>query len=387
VVSLDWHHDIASVLDENEKLKRRTERQTAIIRLLVVLLKLSGFRLDEQRPPDGTAKAKGSTSKSTTPKCPIALLSDRPPTRSTLTKPIVSATASRPPGVRLIGQEWRQTEVSHVACADHHPLKNPGVSSIEEGEGTPLVLVHGIPTSSFLWRDMIGELSAHGRVIAPDLPGFGHSDPPPNGDYSISSYARLLESFLEALSIGGATLICHDFGGPVTVTYALRNPEKYQRLIILDTFLHTDLPDWGLFYKIARTRPIGEILMGLGGKWIARSGLEAGVVNKSRISEETVQRYYMPDGSPDKLNETYLGTLRVDNLDDLEFIEKNLTTINKPTLIVWGENDAYLPLSLADRIHKDIAGSKMEIIPDCGHFVQEDEPEKVTELIVSFLND
>jgi len=112
------------------------------------------------------------------------------------------------------------------------------ISYIEEGEGTPLVLVHGIPTSSFLWRDMIGKLSAHGRVIAPDLPGFGLSDAPPNGDYSISNYARLLGSFLEAISIQRATFICHDFGGPVTVTYALRNPDKYQRLVILDKRLN-----------------------------------------------------------------------------------------------------------------------------------------------------
>jgi haloalkane dehalogenase len=260
------------------------------------------------------------------------------------------------------------------------------ISYVEEGEGTPLVLVHGIPTSSFLWRDMIEELSAHGRVIAPDLPGFGLSDPPPNGDYSISNYARLLESFLEALSIERATLICHDFGGPIVLTYALRHPQKYERLIILDTFLYTDLPEWGLFYKIAKIWPIGEVFMGLGGKYIARSGLEEGVVDKSRISEAIVQRYYMPDGNPDKLNKTYLGTLRIDYVEDLEFIENNLTTIDKPTLILWGENDTYLPLSLADRIHKDITGSKMEIISNCGHFVQEDQPERATEIIVKFLD-
>jgi len=261
------------------------------------------------------------------------------------------------------------------------------ISYIEEGEGTPLVLVHGIPTSSFLWRDMIGKLSAHGRVIAPDLPGFGLSDAPPNGDYSISNYARLLGSFLEAISIQRATFICHDFGGPVTVTYALRNPDKYQRLVILDTFLHTDLPDWGLFPKLAYVKPVGEVLMRLAGKSIVRSGLEAGVVDKSRISEEVVQRYYMADGSPNKLNTTYLGTLRAEYVEDLRFIEENLTTINKPTLIVWGDSDAYLPLSLGERLHQDIAGSKMEVLPNCGHFVQEDEPAKVTELIVDFLND
>jgi pimeloyl-ACP methyl ester carboxylesterase len=259
------------------------------------------------------------------------------------------------------------------------------ISYIEKGEGNPLVLVHGSPTSSFLWRDMIEKLSEHGRIIALDLPGFGFSDPPPNGDYTISTYARIFESFLEALAIERATLICHDFGGPIVLTYALRHPEKYQRLIILDTILHTDLPPWPLFIKIAKIRPIGEIFLRLGGKSIARSQLEEGVMDKSRISEGIVQRYYMPDGNPDKLNKTMLGTLRIDYMEDLEFIEKNLQTIEKPTLILWGENDKYLPLSLGDRIHKDITGSKMERIPNCGHFVPEDQPERATKIIVEFL--
>ena len=260
------------------------------------------------------------------------------------------------------------------------------ISYVEKGEGNPLVLVHGIPTSSFLWRGMIDELSAHGRVIAPDLPGFGFSDPPPNGDYTISNYAHLLESFLQALSIEGATLVCHDYGGPITITYALRNPEKYRRLIILDTFLHTDIPPWPLSMKIAKIWPIGEIFMRLGGKSIARSGLEQGVMDKSRISEEIVRRYYMPDGNPDKLNRTMLGTLRVDYMEDLKFIEKNLRTIEKPTLILWGEDDTFLPLYLGDLIHKDIKDSRMERIPNCGHFIQEDQPERATEMIVRFLS-
>ena len=260
------------------------------------------------------------------------------------------------------------------------------ISYIEEGEGMPMVFVHGIPTSSFLWRNMIAELSTHSRVIALDLPGFGFSDPPPNGDYTISNYVRLFESFLEALSIGPATLICHDFGGPIVLTYALWHPEKCQRLIIFDTFLHTDLPPWPLFMKIAKIRPMGEIFMRFGGKSIARSGLEEGVKDKSRISDGIVQQYYMPDGDPDKLNRTMLGTLRIDYMGDLEFIEKNLGTIDKPTLIVWGENDKFLPISLGERIHKDIAGSKMERIPNCGHFVQEDQPERATKIIADFID-
>lgn len=253
---------------------------------------------------------------------------------------------------------------------------------VERGEGRPIVLVHGTPTSSYLWRDMIGKLAVHGRVIAPDLPGFGFSDPPPEGDYSIAAYARLLGGFLEALSVEGGTLVCHDFGGPIAVTYALKHPEKYEQLVILDTFLHNDLPDWGLLYKLARIRPIGEFLMWLGGESIVRAGLEAGVSNTSRITDEMLARYYRPEGKPAKINKTYLGTMRSDFEEDLAFIEKNLKMIEKPTLIVWADSDSYLPLALGERIHEDIAGSTMEVLPGCGHFLQEDASEKLTKLIV-----
>ena len=275
--------------------------------------------------------------------------------------------------------------------SERYPVKQVSVeginiSYIEKGKGSPIVLVHGIPTSSFLWRDMIEELSTHGRVIALDLPGFGFSDPPQDGDYGISNYARVLERFLEALSIEKAILVCHDLGGPISLTYALRHPDKYERLIILDTFLHRDLPPWPLSMKLAKIRPIGEMFFWIGGKSIFRSGLEEGVVDKTIISEGIVKRYYMPDGTPDKLNRSMLGTLRIDYLKDLEFIEKNLKTIKKPTLILWGAKDKYLPISLGDRIHKDIAGSRMERIPNCGHFIQEDQPELATKIIVAFLN-
>ena len=108
-------------------------------------------------------------------------------------------------------------------------------------------------------------------------------------------------------------------------------------------------------------------------------------MDKSRISEGVVKRYYMPHGNPDKLNRSMLGTLRIDYEKDLGFMEKNLETIKKPTLILWGENDKFLPLYLGERIQKEIKGSRMEKIPDCGHFVQEDRPERAAKIISEFL--
>lgn len=290
---------------------------------------------------------------------------------------LLMVTGCRPEETQGSPLELIPTKQVHVEGGD--------IRYIDEGAGDPLVLVHGIPTSSFLWRHMIKDLSAYGRVIAPDLPGFGFSDPPQNGDYSISNYARLLESFLEALSIEPATLICHDYGGPIVMTYALRNPEKYKKLIILDTFLHNDLPPLPLSMKIAGIRPFGEIFMGLGGESIARTGLMDGVTDNSLISEDIVKRYYLPEGTPEKLNKTMLGTLRVDYEKDIGFIEKNIGTIEKPTLIIWGDKDKFLPLYLGKRILQNIRGSKLEVIPNCGHFVPEEKPETATKIIMEFL--
>lgn len=94
----------------------------------------------------------------------------------------------------------------------------------------------------------------------------------------------------------------------------------------------------------------------------------------------------MPGGNVDKVKTTHLGALRADHQKDLKYIEDNLKLINKPTLIAWGENDVYIPLSLAKPIHQGIEGSKMEIIPNCGHFLQEDESKKLTNIIVNIID-
>lgn len=259
------------------------------------------------------------------------------------------------------------------------------IAHIERGNGDPLVLSHGSPTSSFLWRNMMDALSEHGRIIALDLPGFGYSDPPKDGDYTIANYARILESFLEALSVEEATILCHDYGGPIALAYALHHPEKVQRLVILNTFLHTDLPPWPLSWRIAQTWPLGEAIMWLAGGSIVRSSLEAGVADKSRITDDIYHRYYMPEGTPDKLNASMLGTLRADYEEDVAFIESNPHTINKPTLVLWGEKDAFFPIRLGEWIHRDIAGSQMVKIPDAGHFVPEDRPHEAARIIGEFL--
>ena len=250
-----------------------------------------------------------------------------------------------------------------------------------------MVLVHGVPTSSFLWRYMIKDLSAKFRVIALDLPGFGNSDPPANENYSIPNYASVFQSFLDSMSMKeGATLICHDFGGPVAITCALSCPEKFNRFVILDTFLHKDIPPLPFAMKIAKIKLLGEFFMWLGGKSIIKTGLQEGVENKTLITDEMISRYYSHRNA-DKVKAAMLGILRIDYEKDLIFIEQNIHKISKPTIIIWAENDVFLPYSLGERIHREISGSKMVKIEDCGHFLQEEKPEQAVDIIRQFLNE
>jgi len=109
---------------------------------------------------------------------------------------------------------------------------------VDEGSGSPVVLVHGTPTWSFLWRRLIPHLVATGhRVIAPDHLGFGLSDKPRGAGYRPEDHARRLAVLLDALELSDVTLVVHDVGGPIGLSYALDRPERVSRLVILNSWL------------------------------------------------------------------------------------------------------------------------------------------------------
>jgi haloalkane dehalogenase len=103
------------------------------------------------------------------------------------------------------------------------------------GAGAPVLLLHGWPTSSFLWRNVMPAIAAHRRVIALDLPGFGGSSKPLGASYSFRFFQRALDGFLAALKIDKIALVVHDLGGPVGLYWASQNPERLERLAILNT--------------------------------------------------------------------------------------------------------------------------------------------------------
>jgi pimeloyl-ACP methyl ester carboxylesterase len=255
---------------------------------------------------------------------------------------------------------------------------------VEAGEGDPVLLLHGWPTSSYLWRNLLPILAEHNRAIALDLPGFGRSDKPTGASYSFRFFDRVLVGFLERLGIERTGLAAHDLGGPVGLYWAFQHPERLTKLALLNTLVYPR-PSWAVvaFVLAARTPGIRSWLTSPSGlAWVMRFG----VADKSRLSEGTIRAYEEPFATDDARRALRkAGT----SLHPGGFRELSawLRTIDVPVRIIYGERDRILP-DVARTMRKVVADVPRSVevtaLPDCGHFLQEDRPEQVATLLSEF---
>lgn len=259
------------------------------------------------------------------------------------------------------------------------------------GSGDPIVLLHGFPTSSYEWRRLLGPLSGFGRVVAPDLYGFGYSDSPKDAEYTLTGYLGFLRQFLSVLKIERFTLIGHDWGGAIGLAFALQNPGSISRLVVMDTPVYSD---WVAHYRVSPSYVYNRRM--------ARSGLYGSLVrllltrsrvrgvvtphSKTALSEEELDQYVFlfKRGMKDPI-----GLYSDANLNAVEALSAQasagLGTLRVPALIVWGEEDPFFPPGTPQRLHQDIEGSELHLLEGCGHWLLEEKPEKVIELVTSFL--
>ena len=260
---------------------------------------------------------------------------------------------------------------------------------IDEGprDAPVVLLLHGEPTWSFLYRKMIPVIVSHGlRAVAPDLIGFGRSDKPSDrGDYTYASHMRWVHGFLEATALGDVTLFCQDWGGLLGLRLAAEAPERFVRIVAANTFLPTGdrkpgdaFFAWRTFSQEVEELPVGGIVRG-------------GCVTS--LEPDVVQGYDAP--FPD---ETYKAGVRqfpmlVPVEPDDPAAEANraawqvLERWDKPFLTIFGDSD---PITRgADRVLQEripgAAGRNHVTVDGAGHFIQEDKGEEVARLLVEFV--
>jgi haloalkane dehalogenase len=257
---------------------------------------------------------------------------------------------------------------------------------VDEGEGPPILLLHGEPTSSYLWRNVIQPLVANGyRAVAPDLIGFGRSDKPSDiGWYTYDRHVSSIATLVDTLGLSGMTLVVHDWGGPIGLRFAVEHEDLVDRLVILDTGIGGGRPpsDAWLRFRDAVRR--------LGGDVDPVRLIEAGTVGG--LTEEARAAYAAPFPTP----ESKAGVLAFPELVPAEPDHPNTAPMNrvrealgswtKPTLVIWGAEDRALPPSLAHGFAELIPGAGEPVVLEgAGHFLQEDRPDEIAAAIVRFL--
>ena len=257
---------------------------------------------------------------------------------------------------------------------------------VDEGSGTPVLLLHGEPTSSFLWRNIIPPLVGAGyRVVAPDLIGFGRSDKPEDiGWYSYDRHVASVEQLVDELGLDGLTLVVHDWGGPIGLRFAVEHEDLVDRLVILDTGIGGGRPPSDAWLRFR------DVVRGTGGAIDPARLVEAGTVGG--LTDDVRAAYSEPFPTP----ESKAGVLAFPELVPAEPDHPNTAPMNrvrdalgswtKPTLVVWGASDMALPPTLAHGFAERIPGAGEPVVLEgAGHFLQEDRPEELAAAILRFL--
>ncbi|HEX3735515.1 MAG TPA: haloalkane dehalogenase [Solirubrobacterales bacterium] len=259
------------------------------------------------------------------------------------------------------------------------------LAHLDEGEGRPVVFFHGEPTWSFLWRKVIPPVRDAGyRCIAPDYAGFGRSDKPTDvGWYTYDRHVELISALLEELDVRDATAVVHDWGGPIGLRLAVEHPDRFARIVIMETgpFTgHQRMSDaWFAFRDFVRDNedvPIGALIRGgcrhdPGDEVIAAydapyidAASKAGARAFPLILPTTPEAVGAAEGK------RVADALRVDE---------------RPSLVLWADSDPILPFKVGERVSSELNLTPPRAIADAGHFLQEDAGPEIGAIIADWL--
>ena len=257
------------------------------------------------------------------------------------------------------------------------------IAYTDVGEGDPVIVLHGIPTWSYLYHDVIPLLESHCRVLAPDFLGHGYSDKRDQFDRSLRAQARMILSFMDALDISEATVVGHDTGGGVALIMAIEHPDRIQRLVLtnvvaydswpIDAMIDLGNPDW-------RAKPAAEIA-----EFVA-SGLPDGLYNADRLTPEFERNIVAPYGTEEG---------KISLIRNASSLNTNHTTmlvhrhgeISAPTLVLWGVHDPWQPIGDGEKLAEEIPGATLVRLENASHWLQQDAPEDFAREIVKFIGD
>lgn len=267
-------------------------------------------------------------------------------------------------------------------------LPHGRVHYVDEGSGDVILMVHGTPTWSFLYRHLIKGLSTTHRVIAPDLLGFGLSDKPADYSYHASAQAATLKDFIQALDLTDITLVLHDFGGPFGLSYAIDHPDNVRHIVLANTWMWSLQDDW---QKVV----VGRLLGGPIGRFLYhRFNFEVNVIvpaaygDKSTLTRAIHDQYRHASRDADARQAIWIYTGQLldggDWYDSLWQRRDALRDI--PALILWGMRDVVFGKKYLERWQTVFDHAQIETLPTTGHFVYEEQGDALVPIIRDRIN-
>lgn len=256
---------------------------------------------------------------------------------------------------------------------------------VDEGEGEPILMLHGNPTWSFLYRHLIKGLSGKYHCVAPDYIGFGLSDKPEEWSYLPEDHAKNITTLIERLGLRGITLAMYDWGGPIGLSYAIENPANVRRVIITNTWMWSVRgdPHYERFSAFMGG-PVGRFL-------IRRFNFFVRVLMKrmsrGKIPGAIHNHYVRPLERPDERKGcwTFPGRI-IDSGEWLDSLwERREMIKNIPALILWGEKDIAFRRKELERWMAEFIEQKVFVFDDAGHFLQEEKGEELIPIIEDFM--
>jgi len=252
---------------------------------------------------------------------------------------------------------------------------------IDAGRGAPVIFLHGLGASMYTWRKNLPAVVAAGfRAIAFDNRGFGLSDKPP-APYDNAAYARLTVAFMDSLRLSDAVLVGHSTGGAIAAHVAIEYPQRVRGLVLIASAgLGAREP---LLFRIARWPVLGRVALAFRGRGFTGRLLRATYFDASKVTEADVDQYYAPVAQPE-YGRALVGVLREFRFTALE---GRLDRIAAATMVLWGEEDRWVPIALGRALATGITRSAFVSVPRAGHSVQEEAPDEVNHLMIRFLKD
>jgi len=272
------------------------------------------------------------------------------------------------------------------------------ISYVEEGQGEPILFVHGNPTSSYVWRNIMPQVarSHHKRVIAIDLLGFGFSDKP-NIEYNVDLHYAILEKFINALYLKNLVLVAHDWGGPLAVRYTIDHLDNVNQLMVMDTFLWNltwdDFPKKvKLPFKLMRS-PFGYFMIQVMNGFV-KSFIPQNIFHKDRITKDLMNAYKLPFPTikSRKAIRDFPKMIPVEGKPEtsykfFRYIEERIDKIDIPfKMLIAKPGMGEVDMNKVKQLAQDLTDFSYQYIEPSGHYMQEDQPELLVEIISKFIN-